>query len=130
VEKTEYYTIVSLDEAEGVPTSEGFVTPLVAYRTSSLSCIEIAPGEVMPSHVHNGLGYFEIIIFILEGELEVMIRNEVRSVGPFTAIQASPDEIGWANRTDKPVKMLLFHAPPPRWKSAEECLERMKSMSS
>jgi ABC-type Fe3+-hydroxamate transport system substrate-binding protein len=40
------------------------------------------------------------------------------------------EEAGGVNRTDKTVKALIIHAPPPAWKSAQEFRERLMGMPS
>lgn len=121
------YTIAEWASAEGVSTSEGFVSPLIATPNISLTSLEISPGDEVLPHSHSGLPYFEVILYILDGTLEVIVREERVQVKADTAIMASPDDIGWANKTDKLVKALLLHAPPPAWKSAKEFLERIRS---
>lgn len=68
-----------------------------------------------------------MILYILDGTLEVIVRDERVQVKANTAIMASPDDMGWANKTNKLVKALLLHAPPPAWKSAQEFLERIRN---
>jgi len=113
--------------SEGVATSEGLIKPLIATSNVSLSALEISPGEEVVPHKHDGLPYFEVILCIMEGNLEVIAGKEKISANPGTFIMAHPDEMGWSNKSDRIVRALIIHAPPPAWKSAGEFLDRIKS---
>jgi quercetin dioxygenase-like cupin family protein len=123
------YILADCDSAEGVVTSEGYIKPLIATSQVSLTAMEVYPGEEVIPHRHSGLPYFEVILYILEGRLEVIARQERIAVEPGNAIMVNPDEMGWINRTDKTVRALMIHAPPPAWKSAEGMLDRIKGRS-
>jgi quercetin dioxygenase-like cupin family protein len=120
------YILADWDKADGVATSEGFIRPLIATRNISVTALEIASGDEVLPHSHQGLPYFEVVLYIVEGELEVIAREKRVSVKPGMAIMAAPDDMGWVNKTSKNVKALLLHSPPPAWQSAEEFLERMR----
>ena len=124
--KDKEYILAYWDKAEGVATSEGFIRPLIAARNISIAALEVAPGEEVLPHPHRGLPYFEVILYIVEGELEVIVRDKRVLVKPAMAIMAAPDDMGWVNKTDKTVNALLLHSPPPAWQSAEEFLERLR----
>lgn len=121
------YTIGEWSSAEGVITSEGLMRPLIATSNISVTALEIAPGDEVLPHKHPSLPYFEVILYILEGTLEVIVERERFPAKTGSAIMASPYDIGWANRTDTLVKALILHAPSPAWKSAREFLERIRS---
>jgi quercetin dioxygenase-like cupin family protein len=122
----EHFTMANWNLAEGASTSEGLIRPLIATPLVSLAALEIAPGEEVIPHKHEGLPYFEVILCVLEGQLEVIAKDERITADAGTAIMAHPDEMGWKNRTDKVVKGLIIHAPSPAWKSAQEFLYRVK----
>ena len=124
--KDPVYILADWDKAEGVATSEGFIRPLIAARNISITALEVAPGDEVLPHLHRGLPNFEVVLYIVEGELEVITRDKRVSVKPGMAIMAAPDDMGWMNKTGKKVKTLLLHAPPPAWQSAEEFLERAR----
>ncbi len=120
------YALANWNFAEGASTSEGLIRPLIATPNVSLAELEIAPGEEVIPHKHSGLPYFEVILCVLEGRLEVIAGQETTAADAGTAIMAHPDEMGWRNTTDRVVKGLIIHAPSPAWKSAEEFLNRVK----
>lgn len=119
------YTLSDWSSAEGASTSEGFIRPLLASFHVSLALLEIAPGEEVIPHKHQGLPYFEVILCIVEGQLEVVAGLERITTNPGMCIMVDPDDSGWINRTDKTVKALIIHAPPPAWKSTQEFRERL-----
>jgi quercetin dioxygenase-like cupin family protein len=124
------YVQADYDSAEGISTSEGYIKPLIATPHVSLTAMEVHPGEEVIPHRHSGLPYFEVILFILEGQLEVIAREARIAANPGTAIMAHPDEMGWINRTNEKVRALMIHAPSPAWKSTAELLDRIKGISS
>ena len=119
------YTLSDWSSAEGASTSEGFIRPLLASSYVSLALLEIAPGEEVIPHKHQGLPYFEVILCIVEGQLEVVAGLERITADPGMCIMVDPDDSGWINRTNKTVKALIIHAPPPAWKSAQEFRDRL-----
>jgi redox-sensitive bicupin YhaK (pirin superfamily) len=124
--KEQVYKLADWDKAEGVATSEGFIRPFIAARNISITALEVAPSDEVLPHPHRGLPYFEVVLYIVEGELEVIARDKCVSVKSGMAIMAAPDDMGWVNKTGKTVKALLLHSPPPAWQSAEEFLERAR----
>jgi mannose-6-phosphate isomerase-like protein (cupin superfamily) len=119
------YTLSDWNSADGASTSEGFIRPLLASSYVSLALLEIAPGEEVIPHKHQGLPYFEVILCIVEGQLEVIAGSKRITTDPGICIMVDPDDSGWINRTNKTVKALIIHAPPPAWKSAQEFRERL-----
>jgi len=119
------YALSNWNLEEGVSTSEGFIRPLLATANVSLALLEIAPGDEVIPHKHQGLPYFEVVLCILEGQLEVIAGSERIAASPGMSIMANPDEMGWINMTEKTIKALMIHAPPPAWKSAREFRERL-----
>lgn len=124
------FTISDWSSAEGASTSEGLIRPLLASSHVSLALLEIAPGEEVIPHKHQGLPYFEVILCIVEGQLEVVAGLERITADPGMCIMVDPDDSGWINRTDNTVKALIIHAPPPAWKSAQEFRERLMGRPS
>jgi len=120
------YTLVDQNSAEGVATSEGFMRPLIATPNISITALEIAPDDEVLPHKHTDLPYFDVILYVQEGTLEVIVRDERIPVKADSALMSKPDDIGWANKTDKTVKALILHGPPPAWKTAGEFLERIR----
>lgn len=123
------YALSNWNSEEGVSTSEGFIRPLLATANVSLALLEIAPGDEVIPHKHQGLPYFEVILCILEGQLEVIAGSERIAASPGMSIMANPDEMGWINMTEKTIKALMIHAPSPAWKSKDELLKRIKGRS-
>ena len=124
------YALSDWSSAEGASTSEGFIRPLLASSHVSLALLEIAPGEEVIPHKHQGLPYFEVILCIVEGQLEVVAGLERITTDPGMCIMVDPDNSGWINRTNKTVKALIIHAPPPAWKLAQEFRERLMGRPS
>ena len=119
------WILVDWNTAESVATAEGLIRPLIATSNFSLAVLVIKPGEEVIPHSHHGLPYFEVVLCILEGQLEVIIGTERITASPGNAIMANPDDMGWINRTNEITKALIIHAPPPAWKSAQEFRERL-----
>lgn len=124
------YALSNWNLEEGASTSEGFIRPLLATANVSLALLEIAPGEEVIPHKHQGLPYFEVILCIVEGQLEVVAGLERITADPGMCIMVDPDDSGWINRTDNTVKALIIHSPPPAWKSAQEFRERLMGRPS
>jgi quercetin dioxygenase-like cupin family protein len=120
------YIIADWNSAESIATSEGIIRPLIATAQVSLSELEIAPGEQVVPHKHEGLPYFEVILCIIEGRLEVIAGQERIKAHPGMSIMAHPDQMGWINDSEETVKALMIHAPPPAWKSAEGFMQRIR----
>ena len=71
--------------------------------------IEIAPGRVLESHVHDGE---DDAFYILEGEMTFVVGSERVAAPPGTFVLVPPGvEHGFANEQDVPVRMLNIHAP-------------------
>ncbi len=122
----EGYMLADWEKAEGASTSEGFIKPLIATKNVSVTALEIAPGDEVLPHNHNGLPYFEVVLYVVEGDLEIIFRDRRVPVKKGMAIMADPNEHGWVNRSEETVKVLMIHSPPPSWQSAEEFLEKVR----
>ena len=102
--------IRTLDESEGLQTSEGVMKPLVFGENLAVMHLMIPEGlEVLP-HAHPGEG----ILYCLSGELEVVSGGETVTISSGTAMLVpSGTEVGIKNRQDTAVNALLISSPPP-----------------
>jgi len=110
--------IKSIDEVEGLETSEGVMKPLTFGEKVAVIHLEIPVGLELSPHAHS----MEGVIYCLNGELEVISgsSSETVTIGSGTAMLIPPDtEVGIKNRGDEPVNAILISSPPPV-KSAEE----------
>jgi mannose-6-phosphate isomerase-like protein (cupin superfamily) len=119
------YILADWEKAKGAATSEGYIKPLIASKNVSVAALEIAPGDEVLPHNHDGLPYFEFVLYVVEGNLEIIFRDKRVPIKKGMAITADPNEHGWVNRTEETVKALMIHSPPPLWQSAEEFLEKI-----
>jgi quercetin dioxygenase-like cupin family protein len=90
-----------------LPPGEG---PVKADRPE-LSLLEITfdPGSGVDPHFHKG---HSDSFFILEGELEFHVGDQVFTATPGAYVLAPPDVVHWfRNVSDTPVRMLNLHAP-------------------
>lgn len=120
------YILADWDKAEGVATSEGFIKPLIATKNVSVTALEIEPGDEVLPHSHSGLPHFEVVLYVVEGDLEIIFRDKRVPVKKGMAIMANPNEHGWLNRTEETVKVLMIHSPTPSWQSPEGFLEKVR----
>jgi mannose-6-phosphate isomerase-like protein (cupin superfamily) len=75
----------------------------------TLGIIEIAPGRVLESHVHDGE---DDAFYISEGEMTFVIGEDEVAAPPGTFVLVPPGvEHGFRNDGDVPVRMLNIHAP-------------------
>ena len=108
--------IKSIDEVEGLETSEGVMKPLIFGEKVAVIHLEIPAGLELSPHAHS----MEGVIYCLSGELEVISKSETMTVNSGTAMLIPSDtEVGIKNRGDEPVNAILISSPPPV-KSAEE----------
>jgi len=108
--------IKSIDEVEGLETSEGIMKPLIFGEKVAVIHLAIPVGLEVPPHAHS----MEGVIYCLSGELEVISGSERVTIGGGTAILVPPNvEVGIKNCGDGPVNVILVSSPPPV-KSAEE----------
>ena len=108
--------IKSIDEVEGLETSEGVMKPLIFGEKVAVIHLEIPAGLELSPHAHT----MEGVIYCLSGELEVISKSETMTVNSGTAMLIPSDtEVGIKNRGDEPVNAILISSPPPV-KSAEE----------
>ena len=108
--------IKSIDEVEGLETSEGVMKPLIFSEKVAVIHLEIPAGLELSPHAHS----MEGVIYCLSGELEVISKSETMTVNSGTAMLIPSDtEVGIKNRGDEPVNAILISSPPPV-KSAEE----------
>lgn len=102
VPRAEGYMLGDWEKAEGVATSEGFIKPLIATKNVSVTALEIAPGDEVLPHNHRGLPYFEVVLYVVEGDLEIIFRDKRVPVKKGMAIMADPNEHGWVNSSHDP----------------------------
>ncbi len=114
--------IKSIDEVEGLETSEGIMKPLIFGERVAVIHLEIPAGLEVPPHAHSSEG----VIYCLSGELEVISGSETVIIGGGTAILVPPNvEVGIKNHGDAPVNAILISSPPPV-KSADELKNILK----
>ena len=114
--------IKSIDEVEGLETSEGIMKPLIFGERVAVIHLEIPAGLEVPPHAHPSEG----VIYCLSGELEVISGSETVTIGSGTAILVPPNiEVGIKNHGDAPVNAILISSPPPV-KSADELKNILK----
>jgi mannose-6-phosphate isomerase-like protein (cupin superfamily) len=71
--------------------------------------IEIAPGRVLESHVHDGE---DDAFYIVAGEMTFVLGDREVAAPPGTFVLVPPGvEHGFRNDGDVPVRMLNIHAP-------------------
>jgi mannose-6-phosphate isomerase-like protein (cupin superfamily) len=84
--------------------------PLKADRPE-LSLVEVvfAPGSGVAPHFHKG---HSDSFYVLEGEVEFHVGDEVVQGTPGTYVLAPPNVVHWfRNVSDEPVRMLNLHTP-------------------
>jgi mannose-6-phosphate isomerase-like protein (cupin superfamily) len=84
--------------------------PLKADRPE-LSLVEVvfAPGSGVAPHLHKG---HSDSFYVLEGEVEFHVGDEVVQGMPGTYVLAPPNVAHWfRNVSDEPVRMLNLHTP-------------------
>ncbi|RLG30152.1 hypothetical protein DRN97_10945 [Methanosarcinales archaeon] len=114
--------IKSIDEVEGLETSEGIMKPLIFGERVAVIHLEIPAGLEVPPHAQSSEG----VIYCLSGELEVISGSETVTIGSGTAILVPPNiEVGIKNHGDAPVNAILISSPPPV-KSADELKNILK----
>ena len=107
---TEHPCIVRWDEARAFRHVRGFKMPYIDEGCGAnqlrMHVSVINPGESShPAHEHAG----EEIVYILEGEAEVLLGEERRTVGPMTAIFC-PEQVthGLRNAGAVPVRFMVI----------------------
>jgi mannose-6-phosphate isomerase-like protein (cupin superfamily) len=71
--------------------------------------IEITPGRVLESHVHDGE---DDAFYIIEGEMTFVVEGADIAAPPGTFVLVPPGiEHGFRNDGDVPVRMFNIHAP-------------------
>jgi quercetin dioxygenase-like cupin family protein len=101
--------IRTIDEAEGLQTSEGVMKPLVFGENLAVMHLMIPAGLEVPPHAHPGEG----VLYCLSGELEVVSGGETVTISSGTAMLVpSGTEVGIKNREDAAVNALLISSPP------------------
>ena len=104
------------DEAIVIPPGQGHRLGNVEFlaRTAdtprfTFGIIEIAPGRVLESHVHDGE---DDAFYILEGEMTFLIGADRVAAPPGTFVLVPPGvQHGFQNQQEVPVRMLNIHAP-------------------
>ncbi len=106
-----------MDKPIVVPPGQGHRVGNVEFlaRTAdtprfTFGIIEIAPGRVLESHVHDGE---DDAFYIVDGELTFTFADGEETVaGPGTFVLVPPGvEHGFRNDGEGPVRMLNIHAP-------------------
>jgi quercetin dioxygenase-like cupin family protein len=102
--------IRTIDEAEGLETSEGVMKPLLFGENLAVMHLLIPAGLEVPPHAHPGEG----VLHCLSGELDVVSGGETVTISSGTAMLVPPGtEVGIKNRQDAAVNALLISSPPP-----------------
>ena len=102
--------IRTIDEAEGLETSEGVMKPLIFGERLAVIHLLIPAGLEVPPHAHPGEG----VLYCMSGELEVRSGDETVTIRSETAMLVPPGtEVGIKNRRGAPVNALLISSPPP-----------------
>ena len=97
-----------MDEPIALGPGEG--TPVKADRPE-LSLLEVTfdPGSGVDPHFHKG---HSDSFYVLEGEVEFHVGDEVVHGTPGTYVLAPPNVVHWfRNLSDEPVRMLNLHTP-------------------
>ncbi len=113
MKRADHPCIFRWDEHRAFRHERGLKMPFVdescGARQLRLHVSVINPGESPhPPHAHAG----EEIIFILEGEAEVLLGEETRVVGPMTAVFC-PEHVTHClhNCGNVPVKFMVIRVP-------------------
>ena len=102
--------IRTINETEGLETSEGVMKPLVFGENLAVMHLLIPAGLNVPPHAHPGEG----VLYCLSGELEVISGGENVTLSSGTAMLVpSGTEVGIKNQKDAAVNALLISSPPP-----------------
>ena len=116
--------IFNIRDTEGIETGEGIMKPFLVTDNVSLIHLEIPAGMNITPHAHHRQG----LLYCLDGELEIVSRNERFIIAGGTAAIVFPDiAIGVNNNSDSSANCLLISSPPA-FKSAEELKERLKQI--
>jgi mannose-6-phosphate isomerase-like protein (cupin superfamily) len=107
--------VKNLQRVESFITMDGSeIRELLAYRNScirnqSLAEARVAPGNRTAPHYHSKT---EEIYYILQGQGEMTINDQVQSVGPFDAIAIPPGAVhSILNTGSEPLVFLCTCAP-------------------
>ena len=101
--------IRTINETEGLETSEGVMKPLVFGENLAVMHLLIPAGLEVPPHAHPGEG----VLYCLSGELEVISGRENVTISSGTAMLVpSGTEVGIKNQKDVAVNALLISSPP------------------
>jgi quercetin dioxygenase-like cupin family protein len=101
--------IRTIDEAEGLETSEGVMKPLLFGENLAVMHLLIPAGLEVPPHAHPGEG----VLYCLSGELDVVSGGETVTISSGTAMLVPPGtEVGIKNQKDAAVNALLISSPP------------------
>ena len=97
-----------MDEPTTLAPGEGGA---VKADRAELALLEITfdPGSGVDPHFHKG---HSDSFYILEGELEFHVGDEVFTATPGSYVLAPPNAVHWfRNQTDAPVRLLNLHTP-------------------
>ncbi len=101
--------IRTIDEAEGLETSEGVMKPLLFGENLAVMHLLIPAGLEVSPHAHPGEG----VLYCLSGELDVVSGGETVTISSGTAMLVPPGtEVGIKNQKDAAVNALLISSPP------------------
>ena len=94
--------------------------PLLFGKDLFMYVAHVPPGGDMPAGGHAEKEEFELALFMLEGELEISYDDERITIGPETALHASPDTaFGVKNNGSVTASFVLTFSPPPGINSVE-----------
>ena len=102
-----------MDDAIALPPGEGELIGTSTYKADrpELACLEleVRPGGGVSPHFHKR---HSDSFYVLEGELEFHVGDEVRRGGPGTYALAPPGVVHWfRNVSDRPARALNLHTP-------------------
>ena len=102
--------IRTIQETEGLETSEGVMKPLVFGENLAVIHLLIPTGLEVTPHAHPREG----VLYCLSGELEVISGGKTVMLSSGTAMLVpSGTEVGLKNKKDADVNALLISSPPP-----------------
>ena len=80
-------SFIELHDVREIEPVPGFIARFVHSDSMTVAYWEIEPGALMPEHSH----WHEQIVNLLEGEFELRVGDEVRTVAPGTVAVIAPD---------------------------------------
>jgi len=116
--------IFNIRDTEGIETGEGIMKPFLVTDNVSLIHLEIPAGMTITPHAHPRQG----LLYCLNGEIEIVSRNERFIITGGTAVVVSPDAAIGVNNNSNSSAYCLLISSPPAFKSAEELRGRLKQI--